>query len=103
MQVDIQRNCGSDNECIPDLQLTAKAYGHCGTAHRSTQHISIFSNKDTFTVGAVDNTLMLDVGVKNLFEDAYEAHFFITIPQGFEYSGIENKGKVGDLVSTGYH
>uniref|UniRef100_A0A914VMX4 Integrin alpha-2 domain-containing protein n=1 Tax=Plectus sambesii TaxID=2011161 RepID=A0A914VMX4_9BILA len=76
-EVDIQRNCGSDNECVPDLELAAKA------------------NKDTFTVGTVDNTLTLDVTVKNLNEDAYEAQFFIAIPKGFEYSGIENKGKVG--------
>uniref|UniRef100_A0A915C439 Integrin alpha-2 domain-containing protein n=1 Tax=Parascaris univalens TaxID=6257 RepID=A0A915C439_PARUN len=71
-ELPIDKNCGPDEQCIPDLQLHA------------------VSSKEKFTIGATDQSLLLNVTVKNRGEDSYESQFFMTIPPGFEYGGIEN-------------
>lgn len=47
-------------------------------------------NKKKFTIGAADQSLIVNVTVANHGEDSYESQFFITIPSGFEYGGVEN-------------
>ncbi|VDM40683.1 unnamed protein product [Toxocara canis] len=71
-ELPIDKNCGPDEQCVPDLKVHA------------------ISNKEKFTIGASDQSLVLNVTVKNRGEDSYESQFFITIPPGFEYGGIEN-------------
>uniref|UniRef100_A0A914I6I6 Integrin alpha-2 domain-containing protein n=1 Tax=Globodera rostochiensis TaxID=31243 RepID=A0A914I6I6_GLORO len=68
----IEKNCGEDNICVPDL------------------HVQAHSTKDKFIVGALDQTLTLNVTVENRGEDSYLTQYFVTIPPGFEYGGIEN-------------
>ncbi|MFH4978695.1 hypothetical protein AB6A40_005404 [Gnathostoma spinigerum] len=71
-ELNIGKNCGPDEVCIPDLQLHA------------------IPNKEKFTIGATDPSLIVNVTVNNRGEDAYETQFFITIPPGFEYGGVES-------------
>ncbi|EJD76094.1 integrin alpha pat-2 [Loa loa] len=72
VELPIDKNCGPDEKCIPDLQVHA------------------ISSKKKFTIGAADQSLILNVTVANRGEDSHESQFFITIPPGFEYGGVEN-------------
>ncbi|XP_042859779.1 integrin alpha-PS2-like isoform X5 [Penaeus japonicus] len=64
--ITIQKNCGRDNVCYPDLILTVNA-------------------PDTFVFGKKEQ-LEVDVRVVNDGEDAFEARVFIPIPQGLLYN-----------------
>ncbi|TKR77446.1 hypothetical protein L596_018418 [Steinernema carpocapsae] len=68
----IDKNCGPDNECIPDLQVHA------------------ISNKEKFTIGTTDPSMVVNVTVRNRGEDSYLTQLVVDVPKGFEYSGIEN-------------
>ncbi|KAL3124105.1 hypothetical protein niasHT_004694 [Heterodera trifolii] len=68
----IEKNCGEDNICVPDL------------------HVQAYPTSDKFIVGALDQALTLNVTVENRGEDSYLTQYFVTIPPGFEYGGIEN-------------
>ena len=68
----MEKNCGDDNVCVPDLQVSAAA-----------QH-------KTFTIGTEDKTLTLNVTVRNQGEDSYLTQYRVTIPPGFEYGGVQN-------------
>lgn len=63
--INIQKNCGPDNICIPDLRL------------------EVHSN-DTHLIGS-DDLLEFDVKVLNLGEDAFESGFFMTVPKGMTF------------------
>lgn len=63
----IQKNCGYDNVCVPDLKLTMS------------------SNIDQYTIGS-NEKLILDVTVKNYAEDAYESMFYLTMPMTINYN-----------------
>lgn len=65
----IQKNCGYDNICIPDLKLTMS------------------SNIDQYTIGS-NEKIVLDVNVKNLGEDAYESMFYLTMPMSVNFITI---------------
>lgn len=43
----------------------------------------IFSAKDKFTVGALDQTLVVNVTVENQGEDSYLTQYFVTVPPGY--------------------
>ncbi|KAK0416580.1 hypothetical protein QR680_012572 [Steinernema hermaphroditum] len=68
----IDKNCGPDNECTPDLQVHA------------------ISNKEKFTIGTQDPSLLVNVTVRNRGEDSYLTQLVVDVPKGFEYGGIEN-------------
>uniref|UniRef100_A0A1I8B8M8 Integrin_alpha2 domain-containing protein n=1 Tax=Meloidogyne hapla TaxID=6305 RepID=A0A1I8B8M8_MELHA len=68
----IEKDCGEDNICVPDLHITARPAN------------------DKFTIGALDQTLILNVSVENKGEDSYLTQYTVSIPPGFEYGGIEN-------------
>jgi len=65
----IQKNCGNDNVCIPDLKLTVNP------------------NIDRYTIGS-NEKLILDVTVKNYGEDAYESMFYLTMPMTINFNTI---------------
>lgn len=65
----IQKNCGYDNICVPDLKLT------------------INPNIDQYTIGS-NELLILDVTVKNYGEDAFESMFYLTMPLTINYINI---------------
>lgn len=69
----IQKNCGPDNVCIPDLKLTMS------------------SNIDQYIIGS-NEKLVLDVTVKNQQEDAFESMFYLTMPMTINFITI-NKTK----------
>lgn len=78
-ELTIEKDCGDDNVCIPDLQVSAK------------------TTKNKFTIGSDDKVLTLNVTVKNQGEDSYLTRYKVEIPPGFEYGGVEsydNKHKV---------
>lgn len=48
----------------------------------------------TTSVGTENKTLTLNVTVRNQGEDSYLTQYRVTIPQGFEYGGVNSDGKV---------
>lgn len=65
----IQKNCGPDNVCVPDLKLT------------------ISPNLEQYTIGS-NEKLVLDVTVKNNGEDAFESMFYLTMPMTINFNTI---------------
>ncbi|XP_033219781.1 integrin alpha-PS2-like isoform X2 [Belonocnema kinseyi] len=72
----IRKNCGEDNICIPDLQLYV---------NKSVNEYLIGSGQE----------FNLTITVKNMGEDAYEAMFYLHLPDHIEYINTEQ------LVDTG--
>ncbi|XP_076250512.1 integrin subunit alpha inflated isoform X1 [Rhynchophorus ferrugineus] len=68
----IQKNCGSDNICIPNLQ------------------ISVTKNVEKYLLDSNTN-LEFDVIVSNLGEDSFETTFEVTYPEGIYYRKYEPK------------
>ncbi|XP_024874292.1 integrin alpha-PS2 isoform X1 [Temnothorax curvispinosus] len=66
----IRKNCGSDNICIPNLQLSVK------------------SNVGRYLLGS-GKRLELEVLVQNAGEDAFEATYNLQLPAGIDYIKIE--------------
>nr|XP_040578055.1 integrin alpha-PS2-like isoform X3 [Lepeophtheirus salmonis] len=63
--ISIKKNCGVDNECIPNLSVFA-------------------SSSDTYTIGS-DEKLEISTHIKNLGEDAYNAYLYLSVPKGVNY------------------
>lgn len=78
--INIQKNCGPDNVCIPDLRLEVKSV-------------------DTYLLGSKD-LLVFDVKVSNFGEDAFEAGFFMSVPEGMSFRKIERTGDTRDTPIT---
>uniref|UniRef100_A0A8D0GY43 Integrin subunit alpha V n=1 Tax=Sphenodon punctatus TaxID=8508 RepID=A0A8D0GY43_SPHPU len=68
-QAHILLNCGEDNICKPDLQVT------------------VDSDQKQIYIGD-DNPLTLIVSAQNLGEGAYEAELFVTIPPQADFIGV---------------
>ncbi|XP_075237231.1 uncharacterized protein LOC142333690 isoform X2 [Lycorma delicatula] len=68
--ISIQKNCGKDNICIPDLRLT------------STPSVK------RYLLGS-DERLMIDVYVENNGEDSFESILDMSVPPGLNYVKIE--------------
>lgn len=65
----IQKHCGRDNVCVPDLKLIVNP------------------NLEEYTIGS-NEKLILDVIVKNQGEDAFESMLYLTMPSTLSYIGI---------------
>ncbi|XP_057656467.1 integrin alpha-PS2 isoform X1 [Diorhabda carinulata] len=70
--ITIQKNCGPDDICIPNL------------------HVNVTSNVDKYLLGS-NTTIEFDVIVSNFGEDAFETTFEITYPEGVFYKGWSKK------------
>ncbi|XP_026747771.1 integrin alpha-PS2 isoform X3 [Trichoplusia ni] len=68
--LNIQKNCGPDNICIPDLRMAA-----------TTSTIN-------YVLGSGEN-VNIDVKVENSAEDAFEAAYYLVIPPGVTYAKME--------------
>ncbi|GFQ81400.1 integrin alpha-PS2, partial [Trichonephila clavata] len=68
-QVNIQKNCGKDNICIPDVK------------------IQVFPNMKEFLIGS-QKRLELNVILINAGEDAFESMLYISIPVDVDYVNI---------------
>lgn len=73
-QVHIEKNCGKDNKCIPDLRLHVKP------------------NMEQYLIGS-KTKLQLDITVKNAGEDAFESMLYLFMPLDINYVNI-NKSKL---------
>ena len=81
-KVNIANNCGKDEVCVPDLRVTA------------------FADKEKFLLGTKDNTMLINVTVRNGGEDSYETKLYFDVPEGFEYSGVQtNDDKITPICS----
>lgn len=78
--INIQKNCGPDNVCIPDLRLNVRSI-------------------DQYLLGSKD-LLVFEVDVNNRGEDAFEAGFFMTVPEGINFRKIERVGDSRDTPIT---
>ena len=65
----IQKNCGADNVCVPDLKLTVNP------------------NLEVYTIGS-NERLVLDVTVKNYGDDAFESMFYLTMPMSINFINV---------------
>ncbi|XP_063706584.1 integrin alpha-PS2 [Culicoides brevitarsis] len=70
--INIQKNCGPDNICIPDLRLRVDTV-------------------DKFLLGSESN-LKVEVEITNHGEDAFEAGFFMNVPQALNFRKTEAIG-----------
>ncbi|XP_057369878.1 integrin alpha-PS2-like isoform X1 [Daphnia carinata] len=66
----IQKNCGPDNICIPDMQVTYKG------------------NMDKYILGS-DKKLEIEVTVLNAAEDAFEAAVYLTLPDEVKFVRVD--------------
>ena len=78
--INIMKNCGKDNICIPDLKLDVKT-------------------DDKYLLGA-NESLTVEVLISNFGEDAFEANFFMTIPNGLDYKSTRRIGEANDISYT---
>ncbi|CAG5051038.1 unnamed protein product [Parnassius apollo] len=72
--LNIQKNCGPDNVCIPDMSM------------------AVTTPVSNYILGSGEN-LNIDVKIHNYAEDAYEAAYFLQIPAGVNYTKIERLDK----------
>lgn len=70
--INIQKNCGPDNICIPDLRLSVDTV-------------------DKFLLGS-ENNLKVEVDISNFGEDAFEAGFFMNVPPALNFRKTEAIG-----------
>ena len=80
--VHIAKNCGPDNKCIPDLQLTVN------------------SNMERYLIGS-RKRLQLDVSVINTQEDAFEAMLYLLMPLDINYVKINRTKLTTPIICTG--
>ncbi|KAL4720669.1 hypothetical protein ACJJTC_001818 [Scirpophaga incertulas] len=69
--LNIPKNCGPDNVCIPDLKL------------------AVTTPAVNYVLGSGEN-LYLDVKVENAGEDAFEAAFYMQLPANVTYAKLEH-------------
>lgn len=74
--INIMKNCGKDNICIPDLRLDVKT-------------------NDKYILGG-NESLTVDILVSNHGEDAFESTFFMTVPQGLDFKSTKKLGESRD-------
>ncbi|XP_046965222.1 integrin alpha-PS2 isoform X2 [Vanessa cardui] len=72
--LNIQKNCGPDNVCVPDLKMFV-----------TTPTVN-------YVLGSGEN-LHIDVKVENSGEDAFEAAYYLQIPAGVTYAKMERLDK----------
>lgn len=72
--LNIRKNCGSDNICVPDLRVVAT------------------SPTINYILGSGEN-INIDVKVENVLEEAFEAAYYLVIPAGVTYAKMERLNK----------
>ncbi|XP_050678590.1 integrin alpha-8 isoform X2 [Leptidea sinapis] len=72
--LNIQKNCGPDNVCVPDLRM-----------YVTTPIVN-------YVLGSGEN-VHIDVKVENSAEDAFEAAYYLLVPAGVTYAKMERLDK----------
>lgn len=67
--INIQKNCGPDNVCIPDLRLEVNTV-------------------DKYLLGS-QSLLIIEVDITNHGEDAFEAGFFMNVPPALSFKSVK--------------
>ncbi|KAI8128031.1 Integrin alpha-PS2 [Lucilia cuprina] len=75
--INIQKNCGADNICEPDLRLEIKTV-------------------DKYLLGSRE-PLSIEVLISNMNEDAFEAAFYMVMPKDLDFKKIQ---QIGDKTDT---
>ncbi|TMW50275.1 hypothetical protein DOY81_004656, partial [Sarcophaga bullata] len=75
--INIQKNCGADNICEPDLKLDIKTV-------------------DNYLLGSRE-PLSIEVLISNMNEDAFEAAFYMVMPKDLDFKKIQ---QISDKVDT---
>ncbi|XP_049283064.1 integrin alpha-PS2 isoform X3 [Anopheles funestus] len=75
--INIQKNCGPDNVCVPDLRMEVKSV-------------------DDYLLGS-NNLLSVEVLITNRGEDAFEAGFYMAVPNGLDFRRVDRLGEVKDV------
>uniref|UniRef100_A0A182N036 Uncharacterized protein n=1 Tax=Anopheles dirus TaxID=7168 RepID=A0A182N036_9DIPT len=75
--INIQKNCGPDNVCVPDLRMEVKSV-------------------DTYLLGS-NNLLPVEVLIANRGEDAFEAGFYMVVPTGLDFRRVDRLGEAKDV------
>ncbi|KAM7348641.1 integrin subunit alpha inflated isoform 2-T5 [Cochliomyia hominivorax] len=75
--INIQKNCGADNICEPDLRLEIKTV-------------------DKYLLGSRE-PLTIEVLISNMNEDAFEAAFYMVMPKDLDFKKIQ---QIGDKTDT---
>ncbi|GFS58279.1 integrin alpha-PS2 [Trichonephila inaurata madagascariensis] len=83
-ELNIEKNCGKDDICIPDLQLLAA------------------SNMDQYSIGT-KKRLELDMTIRNAGEDAFESMLYVTMPLDVNYINIERSKLDFPVSCSGAH
>ncbi|XP_037938731.1 integrin alpha-PS2 isoform X2 [Teleopsis dalmanni] len=78
--IHIQKNCGADNICEPDLRLEIKTV-------------------DKYLLGSRE-PLVIDVLITNENEDAFEAAFYMVMPKDLDFKKITQIGDKADTPIT---
>lgn len=81
-QLGIRKNCGRDNICKPDLELTARL------------------NVDEYVVGS-RKKLEMSITVKNRGEDSYETMFYMRMPYDVQYIRTNKSAHNPEIVCHG--
>uniref|UniRef100_A0A182JLT4 Uncharacterized protein n=1 Tax=Anopheles atroparvus TaxID=41427 RepID=A0A182JLT4_ANOAO len=75
--INIQKNCGPDNVCVPDLHMEIRSV-------------------DNYLLGS-NNLLSVEVFIINQDEDAFEAGFYMVVPPGLDFRRVDRLGEVKDV------
>ncbi|KAL9878702.1 integrin subunit alpha inflated isoform 2-T8 [Glossina fuscipes fuscipes] len=78
--INIQKNCGADNICEPDLRLQIRTV-------------------DKYLLGSGE-PLSIEVLISNMNEDAFEAAFYMLMPKDLDFKKIEAIGNKTDTPIT---
>uniref|UniRef100_UPI003AAD0A3A integrin alpha-3-like n=1 Tax=Centroberyx gerrardi TaxID=166262 RepID=UPI003AAD0A3A len=96
-QIHIQTDCGTDNRCHSNLQMTAQFTNQDREAFPSHQGVQVFHYSGSI------KRLLLEVNVTNESlpgrpaEDAHSAALNVSIPPALKYSGVRSEGDVSPV------
>ncbi|XP_076739643.1 integrin alpha-3 [Maylandia zebra] len=97
-QIHIQKDCGSDNRCHSNLQMTARFTDESQKAFPELEGTQVMYFNSTI------KRLFLEVNISNTpstgqpAEDAHNTILSISIPPSLIYSGVETKGDASAVV-----
>lgn len=80
--VQIAKNCGKDNKCIPDLR------------------VQVTPNMEQYLIGS-RKRLELDLSVENAGEDAFETMLYLQMPIDINYVKINKSKMAFPIICTG--
>ncbi|KAJ8967511.1 hypothetical protein NQ314_002826 [Rhamnusium bicolor] len=79
--ISVQKNCGNDNICIPDL------------------HVNVTSNVEKYLLGSKKD-LEFNVIVSNFGEDSFETTFEMKYPEGIHYKKFETESNMPGILCS---